>query len=58
MTATEALSSNEAILVYMDESEIRSALDPERYCGDSARIARESAIMARGLSADLASQIR
>ena len=52
----DALVSDAGIRRHMEPQEIRDALDPAGYCGDSERIAREAAEMALKLSRDLASR--
>jgi 3-carboxy-cis,cis-muconate cycloisomerase len=52
---TGMLAGSAAIRAFMEPGEIRAALDPTVYCGDSARIAREAAGMARELSGRLVS---
>lgn len=49
------LADDESILAHLAQDEIRDALDPAGYCGDSAQIAREAAQMARKVAADLVS---
>ncbi|WP_375691711.1 lyase family protein [Pseudooceanicola sp. LIPI14-2-Ac024] len=49
-TVAEALMADDAIRLHLSADEIGAALDPANYCGDSARIARDAAEMARSLS--------
>lgn len=49
------LASDETLRAHLEPDEIRAALDPASYCGDSACIAREAVEMARRLSRELAS---
>lgn len=52
-TVQEALLADETMRAHLSEEEIRAALDPAGYCGDSARIARDAEAMARALSRSL-----
>ena len=48
-TAADVLKADGDLLSHLTEAEIDAALDPANYCGDSARIARDAAAMAREL---------
>lgn len=54
-SVSAALAEDAEILRHIEAADIRAALDPAGYCGDSERIAREAAAMARSLAADLKS---
>ncbi|WP_226781641.1 lyase family protein [Oceaniglobus trochenteri] len=50
----DALLAHDALRSHLTENEICEGLDPAGYCGDSARIARAAAVLARDLAAGLA----
>ncbi|AUC56672.1 fumarate lyase (plasmid) [Sagittula sp. P11] len=49
-SVVEILQSDAAIADHLTRDEIRLALDPAEYCGDSERIAKEAADMARAIA--------
>lgn len=49
VTVTDAMLADQAITAHLSEDQIRTALDPAGYVGDSARIAYEAAALARRL---------
>lgn len=57
-TVTEALAGDAGIREHLSPDQIRAALDPAGYCGDSARIARDAAGLARDTAQRLGAQIR
>ena len=57
-TLADALLADPVLRDHFTAEEITEALDPAGYCGDSIRIARDAAAMARGLSDKLKGQIR
>ena len=57
-TLADALLADPVLRDHFTAEEITEALDPAGYCGDSIRIARDAAAMARALSDKLKGQIR
>ena len=57
-SVAEVLEQDAGVTAHLSGAQIRAALDPAAYCGDSARIARDAADRARALSGTLAAQIR
>lgn len=55
-TPTEALVADAGLRAHLSEAEIRNAMDPAAYCGDSARIARDAAELARQTARAIAGQ--
>ncbi|MDO6729001.1 lyase family protein [Marinovum sp. 2_MG-2023] len=53
-TVAEIMQNDPEVSTHLTVDEIRQALDPAEYCGDSERIATEAAAMARSLARQLA----